>query len=138
MIDYIKINQEYDKIHKRLDELEERYQVAPPQRKIIESIIVAEGLPLHIRCFLLYRVTQLPDLKWETLSDSVAKVNTIVYCDPYELPSVARRINFSYDEMSLLRKVADFDPRGYGWSTYILDITKKYLISEGYLTNDSH
>jgi hypothetical protein len=139
MIDYAKINLEYDKIHKRLDELEEKYQTTPIQRIAIDPINAAVGLPLHIRCFLLYRAFNNPNVKTEYLGDTTTFTYSIIYLDPYELPTVARKVFISFDEMVELWKLAHPDvawvDRKPGWLDNSL--FGPYLKKEGYLLDPS-
>lgn len=138
MIDYTKINLEYDKIHKRLDELEDKFQVAPPQRRVIDPIETAAGLPLHIRCFLLYRAYNNPNLKKESFCNSTTLTYIVVCLDPYELPTVARRVSITFDEIEELWKVAhpesSWADRKSGWIANSL--FEPYLKREGYILDD--
>src|ERR1035437_1792508 len=135
MIDYNKVNLEYAKIHARLDELEEKSSTNLLQRKVIDPIDAAAGLPLQARCFLLYRAYLNSDLIKEFFMDSADFMYTIIYLDPYELPTVGRRIFITFDEMGELWKeacpVTPWADRKMGWLSSSL--FEAYLKKEGYL-----
>lgn len=146
MLDYDKIDKEYDRIHRRLDQLEERYETTPPQRKIAQPINVADGMPLHIRCFLIYRTTRLPNLKIDCLNDANKMAVVVTYYDPYELPIVPRRIIIEWAELKTLWEADKKQPRTGVANEELPRLVESYLQSQGYLTpllstvppNDSH
>jgi hypothetical protein len=133
MINYAKIDSEYDKIYKRLDELEERYGVTPPLLEPKKPSSIAEGLPLHIRCFLIYRASQTPSVKVDSVMDSNEFKYYVSYYDPYELPMIARRISIDFNEMAILWEASDV--KGGGLQRPDLGkLIENYLKKEGHLT----
>lgn len=102
MIDYEKINKEYRKIYKDLDSDSGRTSPLLVQNKIP----VAEGLPLHIRCFLMHRMLYQPNLETTITMDPNEFECTVSYYDRYEMPLIGRQITISFKEMATLWEIS--------------------------------
>lgn len=140
-IDYTKVDTDYAKIHQRLSELSEKYEIDCTLSPT--PIVIGKGLPLEIRCFMAYRVLQNSNYTVSWMVDPSNFCYILDYYDKYDVPLVGRRIYIKWAEDCTWPKppsLADSfyieQELGESTSSYMTRVLEAYLKKIGYLVGD--
>lgn len=132
-VNYAKVNEDYARIHSRLNELSEKYEQDLDPTVIID---IGKGLPVEAKCFLAWRVMSNPDYCVDILARVDSFEYVISYYDKYEIPMVGRRLSISWDG-EFVKDTGVEQILGESTKDFLQRFLRAYLLKVDYL-EESH